>query len=436
MKPLPIPWGKTVVGMLPDAENRKLVVCEGEQTFRCHDLTDGRLLWSYPNPFYQVHGSHKAPPPEPGLIRGAYGLVGTARLPELGTIWCINTNVGEWHLLTESGFYLSRLFQGDLMQQQFPATAAPGADLTNAPSGSGGEDFGGSMVQTPDGRIYLEAGKTAAWNTEVTGFDKIRKIGSGSVQLTADDLPLARAQHDEQLQSAAGTKLVEIHPMSPKFTGEPAHDFTGVQPLRYKKQEALAARTWVAWDERSLYLAWEVGDPTPWVNGAPEPAQMYVSGDTVDFQFGADPKANPKRGEATAGDFRISIGNFHGQPTAVLYRKVSDEKKPRAFTSGVIAHYEMAYVDVLAGRTFSVPRRERTAKSYVVEAEIPWDSLHFHPEPNVEYRGDFGVTHGDPAGTRTRLRTHWNNQETALVDDAVFELQMVPRNWGEIVFRN
>jgi len=26
--------------------------------------------------------------------------------------------------------------------------------------------------------------------------------------------------------------------------------------------------------------------------------------------------------------------------------------------------------------------------------------------------------------TRTRLRTHWNNQETGLVDDAVFELKM------------
>jgi hypothetical protein len=72
---------------------------------------------------------------------------------------------------------------------------------------------------------------------------------------------------------------------------------------------------------------------------------MYVSGDTVDFQFGGNPKADPKRGEAVAGDFRLSIGNFLGQPTAMLYRKVSAEKKPKTFTSGVIQQYVMDYVD-------------------------------------------------------------------------------------------
>jgi hypothetical protein len=162
---------------------------------------------------------------------------------------------------------------------------------------------------------------------------------------------------------------------------------------------------------------------------------MYLSGDTVDFQFGADPKANPKRGEAVAGDFRISIGNFRGTPTAVLFRRISEVKKPKAFTSGVVAHYEMQFVDILPAARLHAGAR-KTGKSYVVEAEIPWDALGFHPTPNAKYRGDFGVTHGGPGGSRTRLRTYWNNQETGLVDDAVFELQMVPRNWGEIVFRN
>jgi len=44
------------------------------------------------------------------------------------------------------------------------------------------------------------------------------------------------------------------------------------------------------------------------------------------------------------------------------------------------------------------------------------------------------VTHGDQAGQRTRLRTYWNNQQTGIVDDAVFELQMEPKRWGEIKF--
>ncbi len=44
------------------------------------------------------------------------------------------------------------------------------------------------------------------------------------------------------------------------------------------------------------------------------------------------------------------------------------------------------------------------------------------------------MTHGDPAGQRTRLRTYWANQHTGIVDDAVFELQMEPRLWGTLMF--
>jgi len=43
-------------------------------------------------------------------------------------------------------------------------------------------------------------------------------------------------------------------------------------------------------------------------------------------------------------------------------------------------------------------------------------------------------THGDPSGTRTRLRSYWSNQHTGIVDDAVFELMMEPKNWGTIQF--
>ena len=30
------------------------------------------------------------------------------------------------------------------------------------------------------------------------------------------------------------------------------------------------------------------------------------------------------------------------------------------------------------------------------------------------------------------MRTHWSKQNTGLVSDAVFELQMTPANWGEL----
>lgn len=79
----------------------------------------------------------------------AFGFIGNAQLPEpVGTIWGINTNVGEWHILTGEGFYLTRLFQGDPQKQKWPDKALPGAVMDNCPSGLGGEDFGGT-VSTP-----------------------------------------------------------------------------------------------------------------------------------------------------------------------------------------------------------------------------------------------------------------------------------------------
>jgi hypothetical protein len=71
---------------------------------------------------------------------------------------------------------------------------------------------------------------------------------------------------------------------------------------------------------------------------------------------------------------------------------------------------------------------------YVVEAKVPLAALGLKPRAGLELRGDFGVTHGDPAGQRTRLRTYWSNQHTGIVDDAVAELMMEPQRWGTLQF--
>jgi hypothetical protein len=187
----------------------------------------------------------------------------------------------------------------------------------------------------------------------------------------------------------------------------------------------------LAHDGTTLYLGWEVRDATPWVNGATDISQMYACGDTVDFQLGTDPAAKAGRGKPVQGDLRLSIGNYQGKPTAVLYKFVSGEKKPRMFTSGVIQGYQVDWVDVLAEAKVQV---KTTKEGYVVEAAVPLASLGLSLTPNLTLRGDVGVTHADPSGARTKLRTYWANQQTGLVDDIVFELQLTPQNWGELVF--
>lgn len=425
-------------GAVPTPDNRKLVVVSNEGYFECYDTADGRLLWKYPNTFAGVHGSHKAPPPETGLIRGAFGLVGNALLPKpVGGIWAINGNIGEWHVLTEDGFYLSRLFQGDGFKIQWPDQAVPGAILDNVPPGLGGEDFGGSMRQGADGKVYIQAGKTAIWNVEVTGLDAIRELPGGQVTIGADDVQTALTFREQQLQAAEGNKKYTVRRATMKFSGNLDADFKGFEGAEkpaFEKQSGSRVRVAVAHDDANLYVGWEVQDGTPWVNGADAPEFMYARGDTVDLQLGTDPAADPKRTESVKGDLRLSIGNFQGQPTAVVYRKVSDQKKPKTFSSGVVKEYVMDSVVVLDAARIEV-KVDAQGKHYVIEAAIPLAALGLKMTDGLALRGDFGATHGDKTGKDTMLRTHWNNQTTGIVNDEVFELRMEPANWGELIFR-
>lgn len=423
-------------GALSTPDNRKLVSVT-ETFLECYDMADGRLLWKYPNTFSGVHGSHKAPPPEVGLIRGAFGLVGNALLPRpVGGIWAINGNIGEWHVLTEDGFYLTRLFQGDGFKVQWPDQAVPGAILDNVPPGLGGEDFGGSMRQGKDGKVYIQAGKTGLWNVEVTGLDTIREVPGGKVAMTADDVKTAQTFREKQLQAAVGNKKYTVRKATVAFSGNLDTDFKGFEEAgkpAFEKQPGSRVRVAMARDEANLYVGWEVRDDTPWVNGADAPEFMYARGDTVDLQLGTDPAADPKRTEPVKGDLRLSIGNFQGKPTAVVYRKVADEKHPKTFSSGVVKEYPMDSVVVLDAAKIEV-KVDAQGKRYVVEAAIPLAALGLKLTDGLALRGDFGATHGDKSGKDTMLRSHWNNQATGIVNDEVFELRMGPANWGEITF--
>ncbi|HEY3325333.1 MAG TPA: sugar-binding protein [Planctomycetota bacterium] len=408
--------------------------------FACVDIASGKTLWQYPSNFTGVHGSHNACPPEIGMVRGSFGACGAAKLPDpIGNVWVIATNVGEWHLLTDRGFYLTRLFQGDPMKMQFPEKAVPGAILDNCPPGMGGEDFGGSCCYVKagteagaTGNLYVQAGKTGFWNAQVVGLDTVKEMKGERLQITAEDVKQAHALREQQLQAVAGTKRMNIAHKTATFTGNWDQDTKGLEIASFSKSEDAAVRTAAAWDDQNLYLMWDVRDATPWGNSAEVAEEMYVRGDTVDFQLGTDAKADKNRGEAGLGDLRLSIGSLKGKETAVLYRKRAAEKHPKTFSSGVIKEYVMESVTIVDGAKITAKKRD---KAYTVEAAIPLSALDLKPTGGLSLRGDFGVTHGDQASQRTRLRTYWNNQHTGIVDDVVFELQMEPKNWGELIFQ-
>ncbi len=188
------------------------------------------------------------------------------------------------------------------------------------------------------------------------------------------------------------------------------------------------------WDDQNCNLAWEVRDETPWVNKATDRDLLYLGGDTVDFQLATDPTADrgdePRVAAATQGVCRSD--RSRSKPEAVIYRHVADEPHPRTFSSGVVKDYVMQSVIPVEGAEILVkmPAKDR----YVVEARLPLAALGLTARAGLELHGDFGVTYGDPAGQRTRLRACWANQHTGIVHDAVSELKMEPRLWGTLLF--
>ena len=178
-------------GPVPSPDNR-LVLSHDNSYFYCHEVKSGRLLWKYANAFSGSGGSHHACIPSGGMIRGAYGIVGNGLLPDpAGAVWAIPTNCGEWHLLSEDGYYLSRLFQPDTSKRGWP-DARVGANMDSSPPGHGFEDFGGSMTQGNDGKLYVQAGKLAVWNIGLDGPESIRPLKGGRIKVTQKEVVSAK----------------------------------------------------------------------------------------------------------------------------------------------------------------------------------------------------------------------------------------------------
>jgi hypothetical protein len=408
---------------------------ESHSELPCYEIETGRLLWNYPNNYVGVHGGHHAPPPAVGMIRAAYDILGTGRMPDpIGDIFVVATDKGEWHILTGSGFYLSRLFEADPLKIRWPEPAVPGAIMDTVPPGMGAEDFGGSMTVTKDGQLHVQHGKTAFINSRVVGLDGVKKLPGGKLTIAPPDLAKAGGFRARLLQAAIGTKMTAAKKAAVTFTGDVKKDFNVAEPPAFQKTAADRVEAAIAWDDAHLYVGWQVADATPWVNGASEAAQMYAMGDTVDLQLGTDPQADKNRGQPALGDLRLSIGNLGGRPVAVVYRPVAREKAPKRFFSGVWKDG----VEYDSVRTVDDARIEvkvdAAKKAYVVEAAIPLAALGMKPAAGQTLAGDFGATFGDAAGRDSVLRSHWNNQATGIVADEVDELRLEPKNWGRIAF--
>ena len=135
---------------------------------------DGRLLWTFPNRWTGVHGSHNAPLPETGVMQGTLFFLGRAPLDEQSDVLVINGNHGRFFVVTSDGLYLDEMFKDVRMGTSIDATLI------------GGECFGGFFGRSaPDGRYYLQSGHTDYRIFRLDGLDQVRRT-QGMFQVTPE----------------------------------------------------------------------------------------------------------------------------------------------------------------------------------------------------------------------------------------------------------
>jgi outer membrane protein assembly factor BamB len=364
---------------------------------------DGRHLWCYPNQWSDVHGSHDAPLPEPGVMQGTLAFLGIAPLDDHSDVVFLNGNHGRCFLLSTDGIYLDEAFvdvRVSYLKNEYRL---------------GGEIFGGSFGRdTKSGRYLLQIGHGPYRIYELDGLDTLKRQG-GPLKVTAAQITAAERQN----QRATAAKQ---HAREATLPGTLTWDKSG----KFKAQADL--RT----DATHLHLTWKVQDASPWTNNGRDWTKLFSTGDTVDFQFACDPKADPKRREPVAGDKRLLIAPHEGKAIAVLYEhRKPGGGNPIEFTSPWRGT-KVDDVHQLAEAKITV---KTEAGGYTVTAALPLAELGLTLTPGQKLRADLGVTFGDAGGTDTNLRSHWSNQSTGLVDDIPGEIMLSPALWGELNIR-
>ncbi len=375
----------------------------------------GKLLWSYPNRWSNVHGSHNAPLPETGVLQGSLFPMGTAPLDKDSDVFVLVGNHGRYFAMSSDGLYLDEFFKDVRMGGSRDANYI------------GGEAFGGNFIKSArDGRYYLQANGYRIYRLDgLEGFSR----SQGTLTLTqAQAVAAERVRAGRQAAvSVARTAAIPKLTQAPVIDGKD-DDWAGVPTMSWDKSGQFKVTVSLGHDATMLYACWRVSDPSPWVNTGKDWTLLFKTGDSVDLQLGGDPGANPLRSGPVPGDLRLLIAPSDGVNQAVLYRhRVPGAKDPVTFTCPWRAE-KVDDVRRLASVKIAVTTdRDR----YRVEAAIPLADLGLVMD-GAPRRLDVGTLFGDPAGTATSLRSYWANQNTGLVSDVPGEIMLFPNLWGTV----
>jgi len=404
---------------------------------RANNRSDAISVWRYPNPYPGVHGSHRAPMPQPGLVIGPLNIIGVAKVsPTVGNVLMMRGNLGSDYLFTvKDGLFIASLF-GDT---RLPTPALPDheADLIGKSVkhySNGGEPFNGWFGRQSDGQVRMLNGMAgqAAMVFDMVGLDTIQRIEPTALKV--DTALLAKAESSNQARSAKSAKP-RVYALQ-RFATPPSTDETNNAWVDIPKLEVKTAgnphtaQAQLGYTDTHLYVRFDVRDRSPWVNSGKEWDRLFKTGDAVDLQLRVKPSpGKTDSDELLEGDLRVVIAPFDNQPVAVLMQPKSSNAPPseqRAYQSPVTTK-KFDRVVLLQDADIHVTTH---ASGYTVKARLALTDLGLLLQPGMQLRGDVGLIASDEAGTVNRSRVYWANPHTNLVNDLPYEAWLTPAAWG------
>lgn len=367
---------------------------------------DGKILWTYPSKYVSVHGSHNAPAAMPGLLIGPSSFYGTAPTPA-GEVFYLNGNLGQNFIFTADGLWVQSLFNDCRGWYDVPAKAVPGmpCDAMTA----GGESFGGFFCKSDDGKFYTVGGATAAIVMEVSGLESLKRFGL-TATVTPADLAAAQALKVKRAAKTATKKSYTVNGQDLEIQG--------------------VAKVKASYDDKNLYLSYQVKDGSPLKNAGQDERLMFIAGDCVDLMLRSDPTA--KGAACVKGDLRLLMTVKGGKPLAVLYEPAA----PGA-AKGEGAVFSSPWRDIPMDRVRVVEfplEFKAVPGGYTVDASVPLALLGLDSPKGKTFRGDFGVLGSDSAGQECSSRNYWSNKSANNTNDVPDEAILTPSLWGELRF--
>jgi hypothetical protein len=302
------------------------------------------------------------------------------------------------------------------------------------------ENFNGTLFQHPKtGKFYYLGGDADQRLWELGGLDTIKRQAV-TVSVTPEQVVRAGAAAKQNFlagQSAVGKKTAKL----PRLKGAAADgkygEWGGTQPLTICLEGNRTAQAQVGYDDANLYVRFQVGDESPFVNTPSDQRLLFKSGDAVELCLATDPAKRAVRGQnqqqTRVGDVRLLIARTpDGKLVATRYRYVTaDKEKPNAFSVETVSSGKDTLDDVAPWNDLSMQATVEK-DGYVVEVAVPWKELGVTPGSGLALLGDVGVIYGNEGGTRNAIRYLWSDKspEVSINNDIPSEIRIHPNAWG------